>query len=110
MGGSGWYTTTVEESKRKVELKKLKTAVTTPTRYTTVSEDIDTTGILLPIHRIAESPGSGVLADSAAPHSTVSGNGAVAPIETASMLLPVHRVAESPGVVGGEAEMSVGRK
>ena len=78
-------------------MKRPATAVTAPTRYTTVSADIDTTGILLPVHRVAESPGSGVLADSVTSHSTVSGNGAVGPIETASMLLPIHRVAESPG-------------
>ena len=81
-------------------MKRPATAETAPTRYTTVSKDINTEGMLLPVHRVAESPGSGVLAGSA-PHSTVSGNGAVGPIETAGMLLPVHRVAESPGIVGG---------
>ena len=79
-----------------------------PTRYTTVSEGIDTEGILLPIHRIAESPGIGVAADSAL-HTTVAANGAVGPIKTAGMLLPVHRVAESPGGGGVEASMSVVR-
>lgn len=78
-------------------MKKPVTAVRAPTRYTTVSEDINTEGMLLPVHRIAESPGVGVLADSVTPHSTVAASGAVGPIETASMLLPVHRLAESPG-------------
>ncbi len=79
------------------------------TRYTTVLGDVDTEGMLLPVHRITESPGVGVLAGSV-PHTTVSGNGAAGPIETAGMLLPVHRVAESPGVVGVEASMSTGRE
>ena len=108
VAGPGWHTTTLEGSGRKDELKRPATAVTAPTRYTTVSEDIDTEGMLFPIHRIAESPGVGILTGSA-PHTTVSGNGAVEPIETAGMLLPVHRVAESPGVVGVEASMSAGR-
>ena len=90
-------------------MERPATAVTAPTRYTTISEDINTEGILLPVHRIADSPGVGILAGSA-PHTTVHGNGAVGPIETAGMLIPVHRVAESPGVVGVEASMSAGRK
>ena len=89
-------------------MKRPATVVTAPTRYTTISKDSDTEGMLLPVHRIAESPGVGILTASAS-HTTVSGNGAVGPIETAGMLLPVHRVAESPGVVGVEASMSAGR-
>ena len=81
-------------------MKRPATTVTAAARHTTTSEDINTEGMLLPVHRVAESPGSGILAGSA-PHSTVSGNGAVGPIETAGMLLPVHRVAEPPGIVGG---------
>ena len=65
--------------------------------------------MLLPIHRIAESPGVGIVTGSA-PHTTIAASGAVGPIETAGMLLPVHRVAESPGVVGVEASMSAGRE
>ena len=81
-------------------MKRPATAVTAPTRYTITSKDIDTEGMLLPVHRVAESPGSGVLAGSAT-HSAVAANGAVGPIETAGMLLPIHRVAESPGIEGG---------
>ena len=90
-------------------MKRPATAVTAPTRYTTVSEEVNTEGMLLPVHRIAESPGVGVLADSAL-HTTSSASGAVGPMETAGMLLPVHRVAESPGVVGVETSMSTGRE
>ena len=90
-------------------MKRPATAVTAPTGYTTVSEDINTEGILLPVHRIAESPGVGILAGSA-PHATSSASGAVGPTGTAGMLLPVHRVAESPGVVGVETSMSAGRE
>ena len=90
-------------------MKRPATVVTASTRYNTVSKDVDTEGMLLPVHRIAESPGVGVLAGSAT-HTTVSENGVVGPIETAGMLLPVHRVAESPGVVGVEASMSAGRE
>ena len=109
VGGPGWYTTTLERSGREVELKRPATAVTALTRSTTVSEDINTEGMLVPVHRVAESPGVGILAGSAL-HSTSSASGAVGPIETASMLLPVHRVAESPGVVGVETSMSAGRE
>ena len=97
MEGPGWYTTTLDGSKREVELKRPATAVRGSTRHTTVSEGINTEGMLLPVHRVAESPGVGVLAESA-PHTTSSARGAVEPIETAGMLLPVHRVAENPGV------------
>ena len=78
-------------------MKRPATVVTDSTWHTTVSEDINTEGMLLPDHRVAESPGVGVLAASA-PHTTTSASRAVEPIETAGMLLPVHRVAESPGV------------
>ena len=108
--GSGWHTTTLEESKGKVGVKRPATAVTGATRHTTVSEDIDTTGILLPVHRVAESPGSGVLAGSVTSHSSIAASGAVRLTETESMLLPVHRVAESPGGVGFESAMSAGRE
>lgn len=53
--------------------------------------------MLLPVHRVAESPGVGVLA-SYASHTTTSASGAVELIETAAILPPVHRVAENPGV------------
>ena len=107
---SGWYTTTLEESKRKIGVKRPATAVTAPTRYTTVSEDINTEGLLLPVHRVAESPGARVLAGSVTSHSSIAASGAVGLTETASMLLPVHRVAESPGSVGFESAMSDGRE
>ena len=81
-------------------MKRPATTVTAPTRHTTTWEDINAEGMLFPVHRIAESSGSGVLAGSAS-HSTVAENGAVGAIETAGMLLPIHRVAESPGIVGG---------
>ena len=91
--GPEWYTTTLEGSAREVKAKRPATAATSSTRHSTVSEDIDTGEMLLPVHRIAESPGVGALAD-----TTISANRAAEPIETAGMLLPVHRVAESPGV------------
>ena len=73
------------------------------------AEPIETAGMLLPVHRVAESPGVGVLAESA-PHSTISASGAVGSLKKGAFLLPVHRVAESPGVVGFEASMSAGKE
>ena len=93
--GIGLHTTTLEGSKSKVEVKRPKKAVTDFPRSTTVSENINTEGMLLPVHRVAESPGSGALAGSAA-HSTEIASETMVPMETAGMLLPVHRVAESP--------------
>ena len=87
----------MEGSEREVKAKRPVIVVKGSARSTTVSEDIDTGGMLTPVHRVAESPGVGVLA-SFVPHTTVSASGAVEPIETAGILLPVHRVDESPGV------------
>ena len=85
------------------------TVVKGSARSTTVSEDINTGGMLVPVHRVAESPGVGVLADSA-PHTTTSATGTVGSIKKGAFLLSALRVAESAGVVRVEASMSAGRE